>query len=838
LQITLIFVLFFLSGFSALIYEVSWVRLLGLVLGSSAQATACVLSCFLGGLALGALLGGRVSDRVNISQLRAYGIAEIIIAVTGILAVKALQSMPDWFAAWQGALPVDPLTMLLEQVAVSTIVLLIPTIFMGATLPLLSRYVSMTERRTKHFFAQLYTLNTLGAVVGSLFAAFVGFSYLGINGTAWSAAALNIIVGTGALLLSNRSAMSATLSEQAPSALPSSEDLTGGRYRYLLLIAGLCGFTSLAYEVLWTRFLRAFITSSTYAFTFMVSVFLLGLVFGSVLYMRWLSARTGDTFVSRLRILAIVQFLIAITSQLSLILLPGALALKAAFLQVPDPNYTNHVWLLYDALNSLLFMLVPATLIGVCFPLIGELALYKPASIGSSVGNIYAANTVGCILGSALAGLVMIPLIGSERAFFVVSAVTLLIGYMSCLEVPRSIVAKGLYLTPLLLFLVFLHFIHADYIEWSFAKLNASSVLKYAEDSVCRAIALQQNDTKKLVINGENYSSDRMNARRYMRSIAEIPTLLTQHPIRELVICFGVGNTAHMLELNPDVEHLDICELSQAVISCEPVFRATNGNVLGSRKVTVHLTDGRNFLLRSKEMYDVISLEPPPPQDAGIVNLYTREFYRIAHDHLTPDGKLCQWVPLHAIQTGLCKMALQAGRSEFNWVSLWIPNNSEALMVCSKEPLVFDCKKIQERIDAHPQEKACLAEVGLEDACHILSTLVLSGKGLDDYLSNVQPVTDDRPQLEFFLTDQTNRPYPTDIPQNDVHLSDDSLGITIKNCNREKLELNRKAMRLLYEVDTNAVKDKEQGIKAAAETRKLLPDNKFVQWTNEHPGYH
>jgi spermidine synthase len=470
---------------------------------------------------------------------------------------------------------------------------------------------------------------------------------------------------------------------------------------------------------------------------------------------------------------------------------------------------------------------------------LGELAVTGSHAVGRSAGNVYAANTVGCIAGAASSGLLFIPTIGSAYTFDVVILLTLAIGYFSFTPKPQTLPLRTIFSLPIVAFILFLVYVRPEYTEWAYAQVIHNELLRCREDSSSRAFVLKKDDTKALMINNEIISGDQMNFRRYMRLIGELPSLLCKPPVKVLVICFGVGNTSHALEVDPEVQSIDICDLSKAVIECEPEFRATDGNVLNSKKVKVIINDGRNYLLRTDQFYDVICLEPPPPMDAGIVNLYTQEFYKLAKERLTAQGKVCQWLPLHCIQAGLVKSMVQAGRKEFPYVSFWIPNNSEALMICSKQPIVFDCKAIQARIDAYPEKKACLAEAGVDSACHILSTLLLSGKALDSYIGDVPSLTDDRPQLEFFLTDPSNKPRPTEIPFmdlakeiSDAHVTPGELGIKVINCDPKQLAINQKAMRLLYEVNVQGLLAKPENTAKAKELAeeivKLLPNNQYA----------
>jgi len=196
---------------------------------------------------------------------------------------------------------------------------------------------------------------------------------------------------------------------------------------------------------------------------------------------------------------------------------------------------------------------------------------------------------------------------------------------------------------------------------------------------------------------------------------------------------------------------MDIVELSPMVLKVGHQFAASNLNVLNAQKVSAYANDGRNFLLCSKNKYDVITLEPPPLTEAGVVSLYSTEFYQILKRHLNPGGVVCQWVPLFYESSTLWKMMVQSVRQTFPQVSVWVPNQEEAILLASENPLEIDAPKMQAKIDASPKLKKLLSEVGFDDAYSMLGTFVVAGPQLDQYVGNVRPITDDRPQMEFYL---------------------------------------------------------------------------------------
>lgn len=861
----LILTLFFLSGFSALVYETSWVRLFGLSIGSTAQATACVLAVFLGGLSVGALVGGLAADRAKSKTLLMYGLAELGVGLSATGASAAFYGSPSFLHCLISCTPQDIHWKPLGYLLVSAILLVIPTALMGATLPLLTSYLS-TKAANETFFSKLYCFNTLGAVGGSLFTSFVAFPLFGISGTIKIAVLINIGVGLAAVLLActrhallPRTAIAAS-SERLEQASPMQADTPvmicqnksqikgststpqatrldeppSGAFTNLMLISCLCGFTALSWEVLWTRLLRAYMSSSTYAFTFMIANFLFGLALGSLLYMRRLRSTRKD-WRTEVNLLGGIQISIATICAINLIILP--LAVKGVLATRLDWLPRGFAPFAYDALSSMLFMLPLATLTGICFPLLGEVALAFRGSVGKTAGLIYSANTLGCILGSAVTGLLLIPSVGSQTACQFIIGISILIGYLAIKRPKAGWKARTKWLLPITTFAIFMAVMPKGYVEHSFARLTGGKLVTYHEDAIGRVMIIQYKDSRRLIVNNESYSSDRLNVKRYMRTIASLPVLLNSDPSNQLVICYGVGTTAASVSEHLEVKHVDICELSPAVIACAPAFNYCNSDVLHNKKVNIHIDDGRNFLLLSNKIYDGISLEPPPPMDASVVCLYSQEFYKVAREHLSSHGLLCQWIPLHLISKPLWKMMVKSACNEFPFVSIWIPNNSEALMLCAKNRPTYDCDLIRQR-NAQPGVWNNLNEVGLQEPEHLLSTLVLSGIKMADFTNNAVAITDDRPRLEFYFGVPDEHYFASEIAAIDHDPTGSGCGITITGCDWQKLQLNRKAVKLLYDVDCHAFTNAVKSRNAAAEAEKLLPENQFVRWVTNHAHYH
>jgi spermidine synthase len=820
-----LYLAFFFSGFSALIYEVAWVRILGFALGNTAQATGCVLAVFMGGLALGAVAAGRIADRFSQRTLLAYGVIEIAIGLVSVVVTKVLQSGPAIFGSLYQQVGDTWLPVL--RLLFSGIQLLLPTILMGATLPVLVRFFSDKFAHAGEFFSRLYGLNTLGAVAGSLAATFLGFSYLGLSGTIYLACTINCVVGISAALLSKRSVPSAEVrAAEEETAAPL------GNLWLLCLIAGLSGFTALSYEVLWTRLLRLYTTSITYAFTFMVSTFLLGLALGSFIYQKWI-ARKADVVENELKRFSKVQYAAAAAAAVSLIVLPLAVMWRAKALN-PAVNMLEHPMenIIWQAIVTLVAILLPATIIGISFPMIGSLVASRSKSVGKAVGTIYGANTIGCVFGSLLSSMVFVPVFGTYKAF----AVTIFLSIFTGLLCAAAAAKKNL---PMMLAsgsvaAVLVVYFFQQSASYSLPVSNASQkLLKYSEDYTGTICVVDYPETKSrlLAINGASYALTILPCKRYMRLLGHLPVLLHPNPKTALNICFGTGTTGGSVALHPEIERLDIVDLSPEVLKSAQFFTESNHGVLDKAKVKPRVDDGRNFLLCTQNKYDVLTFEPPPPVESGIVNLYSKEFYELAKSRLNDGGIICQWVPLHEQSDALWKQLVKSAREVFPYVSIWEPSTGEALIVASTKPLNVDPAVMRKRLDSAPEVKANLDEVGLGSAEALLASYLSSGKHLDDYVGSAPAVTDDHPTLEFFLPYAGPLPYAYKIenPNPDPELfgtNKPSPEFLAKlKTNRDALSLTRHA----YEQATP-----EGRAKSLADAAKLVPENPWFQYLLTH----
>ncbi len=856
-----IFLFFFLSGLSALIFEVSWVRELALFLGNTAQATSTVLAVFMGGLALGAYLGGKQVDRLSSDPLAVYGILEIGVGVIALLVSLALQSASVFYVWFVHFIQLGEFSLTAIRLCMATGLLLLPTILMGATLPVLVRYLERTGLQSR-LFSILYGINTLGAATGGLMACFLGFPFMGIQGTLFCAAAINVTIGISAVFL-GRQLKSKTpdtnsfepdsqqddLSRVAQVSLPISEAgiaspteepptndalaqsalSSGISLRILCVISFLAGFTALSYEVLWTRILRCYIGSVTYAFSIMVSMFLLGLAAGSFIYEQRMLKSESATL-HPLLTFSTIQFLAAFACAAGWLLFPQTADFSTRLLQVLFSSLQGY-HIFYAILVCIPTILVPAIFIGILFPMIGTLAASQGKQAATSVGKVYAVNTIGCVCGSLVCGLVFVPTIGSTEAFRWIVVLSTLTGVLTtCFAdgiLRRARVA--LVGVPIALLAYYLSLHNETRAE------PGCTFLATGEDStgIIYVVSSPKEGGITLNVNHAFLSSTIPPARRYMRLLGHLPMLLHKDPQNVVIGCFGTGTTAGACALHPELKRLDIVDLSKLVLQFAPYFHTINYDVLKKPNVVAQVNDVRNFLLTTDRRFDVISFEPPPPSDAGIVNLYTEDFYRLAKSRLNTDGILCQWIPMHLVSAPVWKMQIASARAVFPHVSVWLSNSREAILLASQHPLELDVDTMQKRIDSTPQIKESLHDVGFDSATAVLSTYIAGGTALDDYIKGAPSITDNFPRLEFFLA------YPGPyLSESDV----ESIGNTnVKHFVEENKNArgfdqadfwkNWQAIHLLREIDKRPVQQTDHLIDAAV---KMYPTNAWFQYVSTH----
>lgn len=757
--------LFVASGMSGLVFEVIWVRYLTLVVGHTTFAASLVVSAFLAGLVLGSLGLGRLADGLK-RPLLAYGLLE---AATGVLALgitRVLATLPEWLSAL-GLPGGGPLPL---RGVLAFLLVLPPTFVMGGTLPVLMRFVARELEGLGRSFGVLYSLNTLGAALGCGLAGFYLIGAVGLWRTAALAAGLNLLVGLAVFLLHlwlRPEPLSASAPAPASSEVPEAASVFHGARRTLLVAAfALCGFASISYEVLWFRVLSTSLDSTTYAFTILLVTFLLGLVVGGLVYSLKLAGRVRE-----LELFVSVEALLSFAGLLSLALLGMSRPVGQVLSGLVGGWGPNAVYV-GMLLHASLVILVPASLIGVVFPLVVQLTTRHVASAASNVGLLYSVNTLGGIVGSLLVGFVLVPAVGTQWTFVLVCALNMALALgVQALDVEARPSARRSMWAGAALLAVAVALVPGELLVRAFAEKvdsrvrfvregvdGALAVLEYDNESVCDSGLYQCGPGcrekrfrhQQLLFGSVSYANTALPRKRYMATLAHLPMLLHPEPKEVLQVCFGTGSTAGSFASHPGLRSLTIVDTNPDVLAAAPHFAEHNHGVAEDPRTHVVFDDGRHFLLTSQGRYDVISFEPPPPRSAGVVSLYTTEFYREVKQRLAPGGVLAQWIPLQQQPDNLTRGMVASLLESFSEVTLWIPSDYEAVLVAAERPLTVDVKGWEARW-AQASVARSLADVGFTSPYGLAGTYVAGTEALRRWTRGYSPVTDDHPAVEYFL---------------------------------------------------------------------------------------
>ena len=720
-----------ISGAAALIYQVLWIKQLSLVVGVEVYAITTGISAFFAGLAFGGWLFGRWADRLH-QPVVLYAILEVLVAALGVGATFALSLSAPVFAWLQQYVGV--LAWILPFALVG-----VPALLMGGTLPVLVRSLASAPGKAG---GQLYAANTLGAIAGTLLAAFVLVATFGVRGSALFAAMFNLLAAAGALWWQHQQPVTKAaavkhLSEQSPD-------------RTALWLYAVAGGVALGYEVVWSQSIVQFMSTRTYAFAVVLATYLAGLFLGSALLSRRVD-RIRDPWgvfgllivaaglIALLEIALLGRWLVMAQSQAEIWLL----ALGASELAGMSARF---------AVAAMSIVFLPTLLLGAAFPLALRLSVGHDR-VGRDVGAVVAFNTLGGIIGVLLCGFVLIPLLGLVRTLGLLAVIAAGIGYLAVRKAHG--VKKGRRQAVVALGLVSVAFALLTPVDKLASLLPGArnGTLAFYEEGRGGTVAVVtqgkgQNAFRRLYIQGVSNTGDAMPSLRYMRIQALLPLLIHNgEPRSALVIGFGTGITAGALLKYPGLEHRVVAELLPSVIKAAPLFKG-NFNAASDPGVDVRLRDGRQELLRSPQNYDLITLEPPPPSAAGVVNLYSRDFYQLAASRLQKHGLVAQWLPLPTQNIEESRSLVRSFLDVFPYANIWTSEFHEMLLVGSMEPIELDVTKISQRFQ-QDSVRGTLQDVGIGSPAALLSTWVADRAGLERFAADAPAVTDDQPHIEY-----------------------------------------------------------------------------------------
>src|SRR3984885_7849435 len=745
---------FFFSGMSGLIYQVAWIKALGLIFGHTLFAIATVLSVFMAGLATGSAYIGRWRSDTKPVVLYAY--IELLVAASGILSLVGLRSVGWLYVKFYPGVAGLPAPLLALRFFGAVAVLFVPTFLMGGTLPILARVVARNSDELGAGVSQLYWVNTLGAVGGTIVSGFILLPAVGLRGTIVIAVALNVLSGFVALRIPKGLDHQQDL-KNSDVVTPSPVSGPQSSVTPLLFLFAVVGCTAFAYEIAWARLLSITISSSTYAFTTMLAMFLTGIVLGSASF---------KYFVARSRRISLVTFSrtqtwIGVAALLSLVAFHWLLPIVPFLLRATNRTFGG--LLLTQFVISGLTVLPVATIFGFAFPMV--VALFAGTANSSDtnsaiVGRAYAANTVGSIFGSLAAGFWLVPSLGSFRVIAAAAGVNFLLAAATSTRriVPLALnvlcvaaaifVGSSSFLANRSLFTLSTVLYGTEYQgRLTLDEIAATSDLVFAKDGLNDSVAVSRSDNYfALRINGKVDAST--GDARTQLLLGHLGAAFDPAPRRVLIIGFGSGMTASAVARYPDVEKIDCVEIEPAVINAAPYLSSLNHDVLRDPRVHVIFDDARNFLLTTREKYDLIISEPSNPWIAGVATLFTDEFYAAARRTLTPGGKFVQWVQAYSLAPTDLQMVVATLVPHFADVTLWRAAGPDLLLLARSDNTQFGFSRLRSLWRNKPlRDDFELMDVREPEA--LTAYFLLDDAALRKMSEGAAVNTDDRTLLEY-----------------------------------------------------------------------------------------
>ncbi len=688
--------LFFLSGASGLIYQIAWVRQSVFTFGVSIYAYSAVIGAYMIGLALGSYVLGRKIDSHK-RPLRTYAVLEAGIALLAALSPFALAAVHGLYPGLSDALPAAGGWLTAVRLALSLAVLTPATFLIGATLPVMSRIYATRRGRVGSDVGAMYLANTIGAAVGCAGAGLILLRMIGTRETIFLGAGINLLVAAGACAAlrfaqggsggtaaagpgpAGERALGAEPGLEAAAARSSPETpLPPRTLRYLAAAYGVSGFIALGYEIVWARILYIHSSHAVYSFSIMLAVFLCALALGSA----------GGSWLLRRKRAALRHFG---ALQLAIGLL--AIGVLHAFAQLPalhlEERFGGYT-VAYEFLLAFVTLFPPALLLGVLFPVVGSLYTRERSdAVGLRIGLVNALNTVGAIAGSLGAGFVLIPLMGLRNTALLLAGLNIAIGAAalwfdrSAGRATRRWVPAGVAAAAVVAILALSP---GRYLGSYYDQADRLIYYKEGVETTVAVLDFPERNFKISFVNGRDEVPTDQASMAAFRLLGHLPYLFRPGARNAAVLSFGNGIATGTLDTH-DIPTIDAVDLSPEMVEAAAIYKEENYDILASDRLRLHIEDGRNFLLRAVESYDIISVDATHPANASSWALFTLEFYRLVDRRLADDGVFMQWIPIHGVLEDDYRSILRTVREVFPHTTLWSTGATHSYVVATREPM-------------------------------------------------------------------------------------------------------------------------------------------------------
>ena len=718
----LIYLIIFLSGMSALFYEVIWLRLLTLFFGISSFAVSTIVGTFMAGIALGSIIFGNISEKKQ-NVLKIYAFLELCIGVSSLLVFLTLKNTSFlheiYYHFYNEA---SFYTLSLVRLTMAVLLLLIPSTLIGGTIPLVCKYLIQREDDAGKDFSRIYYVNTGGALTGTVLVSFFFVRYFGVSASFYFAFFINVLIFIVISTLAAKTSVNVFKSADTKNA-----SAKGG----ILFIAAGIGFIHIGYEVLWVRIFSIITSGTTYVFALVLSGFLLGFMLGG-----YFISKRIDSLETPYMILVYVESFIAFSGAMILFLLPGLDRLSDMFRSAPL------LILSYELAVPFVFSLIPSVFMGAAFPLIFRIYSRDGERMGEKTGNIYFANTFGTISGSLVLGFVCIPLLGIKLSTFVI----VLMGLLLCVAILKQRTLKSA---------VFLLFAVASIVLvfLSPGVFDFMKKLLYYEEGITATVSVEEVDYplgkyKALNVDGESVASTHPVLMIDSKILAHIPLMLANYPANAVSVGYGTGGTTYSMFLHGiETYTLEIEELVVDAASLE--FEELNHGIQNEDSLHIIIDDARNFLTSTDMEFDVIVTDVTNLKYKSNPSLYTVEYFEILAEKSADDGVVAVWLPVSFVALEDIKILINSFHEIFDHTTAWyytkIPTHF-LVLVGMKHRLSIDIEKLG---NISAIVKNDLFEIDVYNQYDFASMLFLGEEDIENFISGAKLHTDNNPILEF-----------------------------------------------------------------------------------------
>lgn len=820
-----IHLIIFLSGFTFLIYEVVWNRMLSLLLGATVSASTIVLVSFMAGFGMGAYFWGKKANTSKktgqLLSILLFGIG-ILSLINYILIKYPLPSLYKFLAEKE----LSSTGIEIIMFSVTSMLLLISTFFMGGVLPVVSKILIRSKDQISTGLGQIYAIETLGSALGGLITGFILLGSIGQKNTIFLAVFINLVLAI-ILLVSKK------FNSGFADAEFTLENSSGNKKRVYkkeqedstdkkaaLISTFIFGFAILGLQVTWIRIFKIYLTNTSYTFALISSLVILGLFFGSWLFKKY-SYKIKDYKFTMFKALITLSILLGI-GLLLLVKMPE-------FIMFPFRQLLSNPFiklLIMPMIAALLIVFPPSVVSGFAFPLACRMYSSDSKKISSSVGTILTANTIGAVIGPVLATFLFIPFIGVGVSILLfilfLMAVNIYLSFQIISIKSIKMMKPILYVVSLLLFVTVILKPQIQILPPSFSKVE-KEVMFYKETVEASLVVGKEknasSEVKTTYVNNAVVIGSTYDAIKAVKMIGHLPFFAGLDCQDVLVVGFGMGVTAATIGSHTEVKSIDCIELASGLKNAAKFYNDINNNIINDPRLNFIPGDGRHFLQRTSKKYDLISSDPTHPI-LGSSNLYSKEYFELCKSHLNQGGMVSQYLPLHKLIPEYFQGIIKTFYSAFPHTTVWL-GHTHAILIGSTEPLEIDFKSWENNISKIGRDP-----VFYSDPYHLASGLMLDGSEISKFPQSIKVNTDNQSYLEFFAPscfDEDN------LIKNITFLSEDrsEIGEVFRNINDPQL-MNRFIMgnqNFIKSVISFQKGEKQKSLEELREAVKVNPEN-------------